>query len=258
MSRENRWILRDPGLFTPKEVEEVIPRAARVAWSEVKASMSVEEVDGLATLAKRLTPIAAKYVAERRFRYAKSPEEYRRGFEQVGLHAETLVKHLNDLSPDARWQLNSALRRAKRSAKARIEPSSSTLKGKAIITTVDQNSLPSREAVEDEELSLHRIGQMLDGLKASAETCVADEQGSGTNRENTHIQYAARKLRSLWCTLTNKKWSKNYRSASAGTANAPLDEFINPGPLFVQRVLRVIDPEITFAQIKSAMRAVDK
>jgi hypothetical protein len=57
-------------------------------------------------------------------------------------------------------------------------------------------------------------------------------------REKTHVKAAAVRCAVLWETFSGKRFVKNFESAD----NHGRNDFISPGPRFVESVLRALDP----------------
>src|SRR3712207_2635569 len=112
-SRHPYEFLREPGMFTPKEAEEVIPSAVEAAWSEISKVKALSEDDARSVLTKRLDTIASKYVSERRYFNLSEPQAYRGKFNQIRNDAERLLKHLDELRGVAGTHLFSSMRRGK-------------------------------------------------------------------------------------------------------------------------------------------------
>ncbi len=190
--------MREVGLFPEVVAGPALPRATKAAWRELKTELPDKPREALRMLRKRLMPIVAKYVREREFHALPSPKIYRQGFEQLAGHAEQLLADLGSLVPDARGQLNRAMR----------------------------SGSVEWEAFEASTRSpLDAVSQVLNALVKRSRACAADDYDSGTKRKNTHIQYGAQQLRSLWCELSGKEWAKNYDSESG---KADKEEFVSP------------------------------
>ncbi len=74
-------------------------------------------------------------------------------------------------------------------------------------------------------------------------------------RPRDDVKMVANQLAKLWRQLSGKRFPKSlHRTPDPDNTSGTLKEFKEPGPRFVCAVAQVIDPEITFEQVDSALR----
>lgn len=215
---------REPGLFTPEEAKPLIPEAVKAALNELRTATAVEGV---------LTYIVGRYVKEREYhRNRPKPQAYRRLLASVASAARRLMENLNVLPGYVRGELGRRIHRHFVVCEAASDP---VLSEPSIDPTI---SLLQRMVVE-------------------AKLCEEELRSSRTNPGNTHLHYVVSALKALWCEATGKAWVKDYGWAPLRPKPGQVQEFIGAGPLFVQRVMKAIDPEVGIKQLRSAMAALD-
>jgi hypothetical protein len=69
--------------------------------------------------------------------------------------------------------------------------------------------------------------------------------------KKAHVQIGVKELADLWSTLTRKPFPKSVEIAQAKGA----DEFISGGAIFVHQMLTAIDPEVTLAETRTALKS---
>jgi hypothetical protein len=137
---------------------------------------------------------------------------------------------------DVRGELNHALRRS------------------AWFENVNDNA-PSSAVPVAVPVSL--ISSILDDLVKRSRACEANIRSSGTNPGHTHLHYVVSALKQLWSQVPSSTWTTNYRSWPPDKPTHSR-EFVEPAPLFVQRVMKAIDPEIPLDELQSAMEFLDR
>lgn len=115
------------------------------------------------------------------------------------------------------------------------------------------NGMPSYalygiRALSDHELDLIDHEAFLEPwIRACSQ--IAHSSGKPGSRPTDHIDRALNRISALWLDLTGEKFPKNIVTTSAGA-----QEFISPGPQFALKLIQAMDPQITFADVSTALK----
>lgn len=78
---------------------------------------------------------------------------------------------------------------------------------------------------------------------------ISESMGKPGRRSTDHIDRALHRISQLWHDITGSGFPKTI-----STPTAKAQEFIAPGPQFALTLIQAIDPEVTFSQVKTALR----
>jgi hypothetical protein len=78
-------------------------------------------------------------------------------------------------------------------------------------------------------------------------------RGQASRRKEAHIQNAVDQLATLWSEVTGEEVARSYRPDPEDPGPGGRDKFKAVGPRSVQFLMQAIDPEATFAQIRTAL-----
>jgi len=103
--------------------------------------------------------------------------------------------------------------------------------------------------IGESKLSTDERLEFLDDWLLACETIVDTPSNAG-RRTNEHIDNALGRIASLWRDLTNREFP---RTITTDMGRRGL-EFVSSGPQFALLLLQAVDPSITLADVKTALR----
>lgn len=209
--------------FAPSPDAERLAAAAEAFIRGRKDSaLNIEGAGDL--LSHTLVSIADEYLARRAHRALPSAEAYRARAARILKATQVL---LDEIRTDKELSLNLSAR----------------VRGRLGINLWHN---PNTATSSLEKLLMRFVDACNDNAQVSASTA---------ERPRNDIKFLTFALARLWRRLSGKRFPKSlHRTPDPGSASATIKEFKAPGPRFVCEVARVIDPEITFEQIDSALR----
>jgi hypothetical protein len=219
-------------LLPAPEALDLAKRVLPVVIQAIEKNKRCSKVDPGDWLEDYLVNIADEFLRARRYRLLPKSDYYREYVDEIRASAESLLALIRQAPNDAVWDLTL---RVRREMGLELRQTTRTVDGKLL-------DLRGFEATLDQFIRI-----------CEASSNIA--KGPGPRRRDDLV-CAAAGLADLWTKLTGQRFPKTLSvlEGISGLASPGEPEFKSPGPRFVRELLPAFDGNVTFAEVRTALK----